>query len=523
MVIQHSVLPPPVLVQSTKVLASGANSDLNSILTVSGGSAEIFSAGIQNIFDKRGGNLTKLLDPIIGNQAVEESDLIPNCTNHKNIDSEASGEDYATSSRDRKDAKINEVIALLKRWKHTLAYFQIPPNLHDFSAVEDNPNQKIYAASSHAGKDMRFGRRRRHYAEIWQEEDYLESLNESNSDLVDGWPLSDWSQLLPNNNENHDAYYRDWLVQTCGKRAAAIASSKAFKKRRKGDPKMRESGAFYEDEQQEIVRLAPPPVAPTAQHPASWGIGSRVTSGHVDFSIIHPACASSTVVLPPGKYIKENSLRLLAANKSEEIEGEEEEEDVDIFNICADVVQERLTEQELSNSIRLLRLQHFLEMDRRIRLVRDQRKQAEGLLTTIQTANAPKNSGREVYRMKPPLRINGKSSLLSEGTDNNSLNGVSPHVHGFSEKKFATRSLSHGFLGALVCSQVKHGCSLRTVKAGCVLEGRVQGTDGSSKWLPAVVVAVKQDGYIARHFKVIESVSPILKDACGNQIVFLFK
>ena len=57
------------------------------------------------------------------------------------------------------------------------------------------------------------------------------------------------------------------------------------------------------------------------------------------------------------------------------------EEDVDIFNICAEIVRERLHEQELVNSVRLLRLRHFVEMDRRIRVVRARRRAVEQVLT----------------------------------------------------------------------------------------------------------------------------------------------
>jgi hypothetical protein len=57
------------------------------------------------------------------------------------------------------------------------------------------------------------------------------------------------------------------------------------------------------------------------------------------------------------------------------------EEDVDIFTVCSEVLQDRLREQELFNSIRLLRLRHVVEMDRRIRAVRAKRQAVEQVFT----------------------------------------------------------------------------------------------------------------------------------------------
>ena len=57
------------------------------------------------------------------------------------------------------------------------------------------------------------------------------------------------------------------------------------------------------------------------------------------------------------------------------------EEDVDVFNAYAEVLQDRLHEQELFNSVRLLRLRHVVEMDRRIRVVRARRQAVEQVFT----------------------------------------------------------------------------------------------------------------------------------------------
>ena len=133
----------------------------------------------------------------------------------------------------------------------------------------------------------------------------------------------------------------------------------------------------------------PPPVPVSAQHPASWGIGNRVSCAHADYNIVHPACTSSTVVYPPGYFVNQRSSSNVCTTgdtTKEKFQNnrnrvEHMEEDVDIFNICAEIVQEHLNEQELVNSVRLLRLRHFVEMDRRIRLVRAKRKAVEQVLT----------------------------------------------------------------------------------------------------------------------------------------------
>ncbi len=94
------------------------------------------------------------------------------------------------------------------------------------------------------------------------------------------------------------------------------------------------------------------------------------------------------------------------------------------------------------------------------------------------------------------------------------------------------------FLGALVCSQIKYGCSLRTIKNDFVLEyayykigaflslfyevfyifSKMLGSffffskmnflcylileDHSKKWWPAVVTRLQHDGHVLRHIKV---------------------
>lgn len=144
-----------------------------------------------------------------------------------------------------------------------------------------------------------------------------------------------------------------------------------------------------------FLQLLPPPVPVSAQHPASWGIGSRVACAQADYTIVHPASASTTVVYPPGYYIKQHSLHVLNRDivenqmkgKSDSrgtVDGNQEdqmEEDVDIFTVCSEVLQDRLQEQELFNSVRLLRLRHVVEMDRRIRVVRARRQAVEQVLT----------------------------------------------------------------------------------------------------------------------------------------------
>ena len=141
------------------------------------------------------------------------------------------------------------------------------------------------------------------------------------------------------------------------------------------------------------LQLLPPPVPVSAQHPASWGIGSRVACAQADYTIVHPASTSTTVVYPPGYYIKQHSLHVLnrdiAENETKRKSdsrgnGNQEdqvEEDVDIFTVCSEVLQDRLHEQELFNSVRLLRLRHVVEMDRRIRAVRAKRQAVEQVLT----------------------------------------------------------------------------------------------------------------------------------------------
>ena len=169
--------------------------------------------------------------------------------------------EYSNNAASRRDTNSKEMFALLTKLKHVLSYPQIPklvePNSSSMqapksstTAVRGRPSGPLLDINGKNG--TRLGRRGRHYSEVWQEEDYLEPLSASTQKFQ---PLSDWGQLLRNYSDNHDGYYRDWLLQTYRGKLEVLRTSKSFKKRRKSDSRMRDSRVLHEDEQRDTLKV----------------------------------------------------------------------------------------------------------------------------------------------------------------------------------------------------------------------------------------------------------------------------
>jgi len=212
------------------------------------------------------------------------------------------------------------------------------------------------------------------------------------------------------------------------------------------------------------------------------------------------------------------------------------DEDVDIFNLYSEILVDEWKAQQISNSVRMLRLHHLVELDSRIQQVRKKRKIAEQMLCDIYTANAPKISGRVVYKFKPKaVHTNSSSSSTANkshsngSTENNGLSlahdneSNSSNDNNSSHSSGNLMSLKHNgavrngdncinFVGAVACFQVKFGCSLLSMKEGDVVECFRSVYNGStddecqkntqSNWVVAVVVAVKKYGSIPRQAKI---------------------
>ena len=121
----------------------------------------------------------------------------------------------------------------------------------------------------HLGSITHLGKRNRLYLDVWKEQDYIERSKQRHRFE----PLSRWTDLLKNYSDNHDGYYRTWMLGQIRPR------------NRYADPFRKSSQA------KEGVKVISPPVPAAVHHPAAWGLHSRTSpsSSKSRFEKVHPA------------------------------------------------------------------------------------------------------------------------------------------------------------------------------------------------------------------------------------------
>ncbi len=284
---QHVALPPPVLVKLnlTQEPKNIVNMDLNSLKAFSSGDGQYIWEEMKNAYinstikSSKKARVFKLdtsstlqkddteSNPITvtdQSKSNKYDDIIPLSVCLVSPDStDIDNVEHPYSTGSQRDFKSKELLSLLTNWKHIFSY------PHTAKIISNNKSSKQVSKSATAVRgrngappleiattknETLLGRRGRHYSDVWQEEDYLESLSVP---MPSGkfQPLSDWNQFLRNYNENHDGYYREWLLQTYRNRLDALKSSKSFKKRRKNATGMLGSFVANDDEKQDILKV----------------------------------------------------------------------------------------------------------------------------------------------------------------------------------------------------------------------------------------------------------------------------
>lgn len=162
------------------------------------------------------------------------------------------------------------------------------------------------------------GKRQRFYLDQWVEEDYLEKSKQMHLFT----PMRHWGDLLNNYSDNHDGFYREWMQ-------ARIQPQTHY-----DDPAKRAR------KNQKPVAVLPPPAPSSVHHPAAWGMNTRVDlpptkNRSAFFTKVHPACASDTMVPPPGHFVSEDV------------------DDIDSLNIEHGFLMQQLQSQETKNFLAL--------------------------------------------------------------------------------------------------------------------------------------------------------------------------
>lgn len=552
-VVNHAVLPPPVhsLSNSVSCNLGGYEMDVIKMVGESGGMSEFLFERLRDV-----GLRLSALDAAEATGSIKAYNHSNGSKSSTDIENEVSiawlsqrdesstveedsdrcelgtGAGSLSLSNDENSyRRADEIESLVDQWSNIMRYYGISKEFDGFAITSGASGEALLG---------RLGRRGRHYAEVWQEEDYIASsvtgldhTKRKAHRLRGGFEqiLTSWQDIFVNYSENHDGYYRDWFLNHLSQRDCKMSNSKSLKKRKKKRLNGKGSSGIYDDE----IAPPPPPIPVSAQHPAAWGIGWRNIdqSRHLDVERIHPACFSSTVVLPPGHFITNHAGNLLEVDVKNAGTGNgnaHEIEEVDVFNICAEIISGKLLKQSAANCIRVLRLQHLMEMDQRVRAVRAERQRMESLVDEIYIANAPKISGREIYSMNAKKKKYFTPLATPSSTPRNAQ-GAPVHdqdVTDLAASQNANRDRCPGYVGALMCSQIKFGCSLRFLKRGDVVEcfvseskeegfslSLVPPQDQSSfQWKAAVVTSTKADGCVMRFVKVHD-----IRSSCKSRIM----
>mmetsp|Transcript_26241 Transcript_26241/g.43740 ORF Transcript_26241/g.43740 Transcript_26241/m.43740 type:complete len:1152 (-) Transcript_26241:1806-5261(-) len=147
---------------------------------------------------------------------------------------------------------------------------------------------------------VKLGKRGRYCLDIWEEEEFIaRTRSKTHTQLR---PLYDWGDLFHSHayDENHDGFYRDWLVSQQVEAKSEIRQKGTMTKRKKSaiDPIFK--SVAPEVDTSSLASIKPPPVPVAIHHPACWGIlhndnSDRNQSRQTSASYRHPASLSRRV------------------------------------------------------------------------------------------------------------------------------------------------------------------------------------------------------------------------------------
>ena len=376
------------------------------------------------------------------------------------------------------------------------------------------------------------GPRGRHYAEVWEEELFLNRMS-----VVAGQDsrfslLHRWDTILPQYRDNHDGCYREFMISQ---------TTPMWEKEKERMHRSRETrpDLQFEEKKQHTgeVELVPPPVPWSMHHPAAWGLHCRdlgsveallVETGKSHCSLsqrciyeyVHPAAFTACVVQPFRCFSER------ADSKPESFFPTKPLEDSDELSVYAESAARLLQATEAKNVVALARLVDRARRTTGLAVLRAFRESLEGAVlqyfkhssetmevlplhpfrpietTGEEGVELPRGSGdvsgKSSSSPEMPLQYPSSPGILP-GNSNRALEMTLPEID-------MTRNRIH-LLGALPRHLVPHGEAVHSLKPGDIVEVRNPEDD---KWLPGKVLRLAMDGNsILRSVKVEIMCSPL--------------
>ena len=265
------------------------------------------------------------------------------------------------------------------------------------NGTADGPEARLGITDKTIFKVRALGRRGRLYDDVWSEQDFLLANEMSASQGATGRRcIESWCQLLKHYHDDHDGPYVDWLIEEHVKarrsaaargqerdRTAAVHLSSSGVGTRRTGTVMREISVLPE------TSLRAPPVPVSVQHPASWGPGSRYPLQEhctVDVDVIHPACASTTLVYPVGRTLGKHSgseAGGTVGSKRRRTQMECSDEELDEMSIHVDEIVRQLEMQMAANYVLLSRVIASAKRQMSIQLLREKERQMQATAVAV--------------------------------------------------------------------------------------------------------------------------------------------
>ena len=373
------------------------------------------------------------------------------------------------------------------------------------------------------------GPRGRHYAEVWEEELFLNRMSVVAAGQDSRFSLlNQWETILPQYRDNYDGCYREFMISQL--------TPKWEKERIHRSRETRPDVQFVEKKQRSgEVELVPPPVPWSMHHPAAWGLHCRdlgsveallVETGNslgprCIYEYVHPAAFTACVVQPFRYDFSET------ADSKPESFPTKPLEDSDELSVYAESAARLLQATEAKNVVALARLVDRARRTTGLAVLRAFRESLEGAVLQYFKHSSETMEVLPLHPFRPiettgeggaelprdPGDIPGKISSPELPLPNASFPGIGLLAGNCSralqmtlpEIDFTTSRMN--LLGALPRHLVPDGEAVHNLKPGDFVEVKNPEDD---KWLRGKVLRLAIDGSsILRSIKVEIICSPL--------------
>jgi hypothetical protein len=339
------------------------------------------------------------------------------------------------------------------------------------------------------------GKRGRLYDDLWSEEDFLEAEG-----LLEGGSrrcVESWADLLRHYNDDHDGCYIDWLLEELMD-AKKLASYAEADKVRSADASVAGtrartalvtrsfsggSGSARKESARLETSLLPPPVPVSTQHPACWGPGSHFpipNNRAVPVELIHPACATSTVLGPVGQYLAPSAGRQQGGNKRRRVAepggGSHVvscvDDEMDEIGLHADQMVRHLEMQSAANYVLLSRVIASARRDAAMQQLRQKQSQLQAAVMAVTACINGYRQSQLEHTMLTKIGGGGER-VAKSGKSSSSFRPAQattalPLVSG---EAASNRRLAPGdFTGAVLTQHLSHGHFLHNLEPGDLVE-----------------------------------------------------